>query len=542
MKLFYDKIYLYSERKDKEADVMLKKKFIALLSASVLAVTTAATACIISPAAVNESEQNAVAEYSYQLRKETEYDSLYTKNATQQLIGVNYDQLYTTDLTDPDTGKPMTASSSAISSALEAVNKEVRDDDKPFVKQNAKAARRLYRENKKDGTFAPFVCTDTLTPVRSDSTVLSIKRNRYINADGAHGFRQVTALSFDLQTGKRLSLKDVLSYRNNSELSQTLANAVLKKYKASVFDTDAVGIAKRIKSLIKGDKYYSGSNDTKYLTWYLSRNGVTFFFNQYDIASYAAGTFSVTLSASKYPDMVKPGYTASSDSFIRDVKTHGDKVNGRKLSFKEKWDNDGFVTSLTIRYGKKSLKLTPYVFDYDAKLVSVPSGNYLYISTRAENDYQSLYVIDLGAKKLSASTYDFGFYDMIPTDPDHMIFASRGFTLGTIQLYRSYRVGTDGAPVANTKYYLADSPKLTLKKNVTLDVLDGTETDTTHQKAFAKGTTMHIFRITEDGRTADCLTDGGDLIRLGVDTDSYPQKINGTYDEDELIDGASFAG
>ena len=53
---------------------------------------------------------------------------------------------------------------------------------------------------------------------------------------------------------------------------------------------------------------------------------------------------------------------------------------------------------------------------------------------------------------------------------------------------------------------------------------------------------MKIFRVSDDQKTADCLTSTGDYVRLAVDTDAYPQKINGIYNEDELLDGASFAG
>ncbi len=47
---------------------------------------------------------------------------------------------------------------------------------------------------------------------------------------------------------------------------------------------------------------------------------------------------------------------------------------------------------------------------------------------------------------------------------------------------------------------------------------------------------------TDNKTTADCLTTDGDLIRLTVDQNAYPQKINGKYTEDELLEGAMFAG
>ena len=521
---------------------MLKNRFVALMTAAALVIAGTVPAVSV-PAAETVTEESTAAHYTYQLRKDTKFDSLYTKNAKRQLIGVRYDQLHSVNLVNPDNGSPLAVTSSAVSLALKTINKEVSDDDKPFVKQNTKAARKSYNylNKKSDGIFSPYVCTDELTPVRSDSRVLSVKRDRYINEDGAHGINTVTAYSFDPQTGKRLTLKDVLNYKSSDNLAGILAKEVVKQNSKKKLDLGTKNLKKKIKTLIKGDKYYKGTNDTKYLTWYVSRGGITFFFNPDDLASYAAGTFTVKLTSSKYPDMVKSYYTRAPKNYVRRV-TNGDKVNGQKLTFKEKWDKYDMLMSLTIKYGKKSLKLAPYCFETSTWSVNTASGRYIYINTRSENDYQSLYTIDLSAKILKAESHDFGLYDMIPSDPDHMIFQSRGYALSTMNIYRSYKASKDGKLAANTKYILCDSPVLTLKKDVTFDVPDSLTTDTTHKKAFVKGTTMKIFRVSDDQKTADCLTSTGDYVRLAVDTDAYPQKINGIYNEDELLDGASFAG
>lgn len=119
---------------------------------------------------------------------------------------------------------------------------------------------------------------------------------------------------------------------------------------------------------------------------------------------------------------------------------------------------------------------------------------------------------------------------------------TRGDILSTVTLSRTYSTGKSGIPAANNRYFLVNSsPTLTLKKNVSLDVLDSYTSETTHAKELAKGTKLTIFR-TDNKNTADCLTDDGNLIRLTVDQNEYPQKINGKYTEDELLEGAMFAG
>lgn len=271
----------------REVKIMNRKSFITILITATIALTG-----IVPAAPAFAKTVDTTPKYTYQLKNDPQYDSLYTKNQKQQLIGVTYDHLGTVTRTDPDTGVKEDAAT-AIDKALSTVNNEVAKDDRPFVKDNTKQARKDYKANKK--TFAPYVCTDDLTPVRADDHTLTVRRDRYIDQNGAHGLETVTAYSFDGATGKRLSLTDVMKYKSNDSLSGILAKEVLKKYGKTVLSTNEKSLKKKIKALFNS-KYYTGSNETKALTWYVDRGGITFFFNTDDIAPYAAGTFSIKLT------------------------------------------------------------------------------------------------------------------------------------------------------------------------------------------------------------------------------------------------------
>ena len=516
----------------REVKIMNRKSFFTILITGTIAFTG-----IVPVVPAFAKTADTTPKYTYQLKNDPQYDSLYTKNQKQQLIGVTYDQLGTVTRTDPDTGVKEDAAT-AIDKALSTVNNEVAKDDRPFVKDNTKQARKDYKANKK--TFAPYVCTDDLTPVRADDHTLTVRRDRYIDQNGAHGLETVTAYSFDGATGKRLSLTDVMKYKSNDNLSGIIAKEVLKKYGKTVLSTNEKSLKKKIKALFNS-KYYTGSNDTKALTWYVDRGGITFFFNTDDIAPYAAGTFSIKLTAKKYPE-INTYYTKAPKNYTRKVNAYSDSVDGKKLTISGHPDEYDTYNSLKVKYGKKSVTFTPYIYSFEPVLVVTSNKKYLYVNTHEENDYQSIYVIDLGAKKLRAKAVDLGFYGTILTDPDNMLLMTRGDILSTVTLSRTYSTGKSGIPAANNRYFLVNSsPTLTLKKNVTLDVLDSYTSETTHAKEFAKGTKLTIFR-TDNKTTADCLTTDGDLIRLTVDQNAYPQKINGKYTEDELLEGAMFAG
>ena len=122
---------------------MNRKSFITILITGTIALTG-----IVPVAPVFAKTADTTPKYTYQLKNDPQYDSLYTKNQKQQLIGVTYDQLGTVTRTDPDTGVKE-APATAIDKALSTVNNEVAKDDKPFVKDNTKQARKDYKAKKK---------------------------------------------------------------------------------------------------------------------------------------------------------------------------------------------------------------------------------------------------------------------------------------------------------------------------------------------------------------------------------------------------------
>lgn len=108
---------------------------------------------------------------------------------------------------------------------------------------------------------------------------------------GAHPSYEQLSYTYDLRTGKRLSVTDLLN----------LSEKEIKTYIAMAFNKEAakhpeIYFEDEIKALL----------DTKFnYRFYLGNDGFVFYFNPYEIAPYAAGVVHVTLSYEDSKNYIK---------------------------------------------------------------------------------------------------------------------------------------------------------------------------------------------------------------------------------------------
>lgn len=127
--------------------------------------------------------------------------------------------------------------------------------------------------------------------------------NTYQFTGGAHGMSVVNTFTFD-KNGE-IDIEEVLDLANGNgvKLTKLLAKKVLAQKSEVINETmlqDGLGISYLKSDGITIDKekchcdgFYMGSNFQKF---YISDNGITFLFDPYQIAPYAAGIVEVTLS------------------------------------------------------------------------------------------------------------------------------------------------------------------------------------------------------------------------------------------------------
>jgi len=118
------------------------------------------------------------------------------------------------------------------------------------------------------------------------SELISIGITSYLNTGGAHGNMNVTFLNFNPNTGNLLDLKDLIS-------NQTAFEDIAKKHFKKVTQiADETGY---------GD-YFFGEDFHLPANIGLNDEGVTLFYNVYEIASYAIGITEFTIPYNEVSD------------------------------------------------------------------------------------------------------------------------------------------------------------------------------------------------------------------------------------------------
>lgn len=115
-----------------------------------------------------------------------------------------------------------------------------------------------------------------------DKNYFSFYQEEYIYEGGAHGLPYRTGYVFDLQTGERLELKDIVA--NREEQLKEIITEYAEEYinrNPEIFWQDAVEIVREAAG-------YESS-------FYLTEDGIVFYYEPYMISSYAAGFQEITI-------------------------------------------------------------------------------------------------------------------------------------------------------------------------------------------------------------------------------------------------------
>ena len=138
-------------------------------------------------------------------------------------------------------------------------------------------------------SFATYALQRTVQVTRADSAVLSLTYIDYTYAGGAHGYTGLSGHSYDMRTGKELTLEDLLASDTDC-------------------DTFLAAASEQVRDLSKSGEYYGvgffdGYEDSisglfRADNWYFNDEGLVVIANPYELASYADGSLQFTLSYS----------------------------------------------------------------------------------------------------------------------------------------------------------------------------------------------------------------------------------------------------
>ena len=140
------------------------------------------------------------------------------------------------------------------------------------------------KEDKKNrgADFAPYEYKLEVEAVEVDGYV-TIKKTEVSFTGGAHPNTFISTETFDVETGKKAKLEDV-AQKLLGKSAKDVVKAAKEIFVEKVKEYDD--------EISKAEENVETLNEENY---YVSKDGITFFFNTYDIAPYAAGVIEATV-------------------------------------------------------------------------------------------------------------------------------------------------------------------------------------------------------------------------------------------------------
>lgn len=424
-----------------------------------------------------------------------------------------------------------------------------------FMDERVRSREEIYQEAIIDGAQAyrenpeftyTYEVEEKVSVRRADTRVLSLMLDGYYYVGGAYGAPYSMGAVFDTRTGEKLELEDVVT-----DVSRV--PDLVKEQLGNFWEMDM------LYEDLDLNKFFAENSDS--IQWTLDYNGITFYFNPYDIAPYASGMQIATISFSEHPEIVKAEYREVPESY------------GMELSFEKPCyfdaDNDGTLDEIVISaaeseyggYDTQSVFVNgvwyqdEYVeaFTIDPVLVHTADGrNYIYIENQGYNDYRINHVYDVnGGFPQKVGTVDGGLhyfinmeedYDTIQvlTDPDNFVLDTRTYLLGTADGHDTYHVDADGLPVKATDWYIINyNSEFTLMQDLTVPVVN--EAGYVNGEYDLKKGDKVVYYRTDGEEWGDVILPDGRIGRVITGRDDWMITVNGVYVED-VFDGLIFAG
>lgn len=390
-------------------------------------------------------------------------------------------------------------------------------------------------------SYLPYV-------TRADTVAMGVRSEYYSFTGGAHGYYGSFCYNFDSQTGCELALEDLVT--DTGTLTEILKAALRQEYAEYALDA--------------AESYFSNFLEGKYsLNWCFENEGVAFFFNPYDLGSYAEGRQVIHLRFADYPELFNPAYTVLSprravpftpDAVLPcDVGGDGTADTVQILSVPEE---EGYYYRFGVSLNGREL-FPEYGDGYsEESYLLYDHGKYfVYLFVTSDNDYVNLFVIDLASFTCSGSVNaydalldsDFGpeftsFTTTALTDPAEMLFASRVSVLGTWSGIKTYSAAENGFPVsADPDYAVTAMEGKELVNAVPFSgLLQTPEGGTGEKVTVPAGTTLRLARTDGHSYAVLELADGR-LVRTPYDRTAWPYLLDGV-DESLVFNFLPYAG
>ena len=518
---------------------------------------TAGTAAIQENSSAEETTTQAKESSAEETKAEEEGQENQENQDSAAIVPVTVDYSYDGDWKDQKTLfsskvaqiKLMDDSHEKLQDALKALNQSALDDQKSVIDENKEYAEQEYASNP---DMVEYTFDRDILVARSDETVLSMAVMEGSYLGGAHPFGMTTGRTYDTQTGKELSLKDVVS--DYDGIYEYVKKQLEENYDQSMFFEDYQDTLQKM--------FYDESGDYGTVQWTISQTGLSIYFNQYDLAPYVAGSQQVDISFKEQPQLFQSKYVVEKESYSKVIRENSScfaDVNGdgkeEEISYSVARDEYGFGGAITVTCDGQTFDTAEVdkdasdaygaygAYSSEGYVLHTSDGRtYLYLQHLDDNDYRYVNVFRLDQGRPSYVGYEgMAWYNTQILDPDSFMLYTRLDVLGTYYGMKRYHVDEAGLPASDDEaYVINESSMLRSTRDLAVTILEknGSETEAT----VPSGTGYTIFR-TDGASYADAhLNDGRDCrIQIKEGSRGWGWDIDGVSEE-ECFEWLPYAG
>jgi len=179
-----------------------------------------------------------------------------------------------------------------------------------------------------------------LSTIRSDEQAVTLLNSTDVYYMGAaHPGHILVAYNFNPETGEQIRLSSLGI--NGGDPSEDIIYLLARKFVDSQYSTDySYGMDNAVDDIayLLSEEIYSA-----YDNWYISGDTFVFISNEYNLASYAAGWFVITLTAEELEGVVDKKWFADGETYLPEGLRDGALVDGSTFVPDNDPENDGFT-------------------------------------------------------------------------------------------------------------------------------------------------------------------------------------------------------
>ncbi len=427
-----------------------------------------------------------------------------------------------------------------------------------------------YMDELDETSGMPWPYEDKLQLVRADDSVLSYMSSAYSYTGGAHGGTTIAGATFDVRTGEKLALKDVVS--DFDEFYDVV-------YK--MLEEDQEDYFEEWRDTVHRDLYEDSAENGAF-AWVLGPDYIRVTFGDYELGAFALGHVSKAVYAEDHPGLIKSEYVGgdslvceellSYESVFKDIDGDGEDEEIYIEVIPEYDETDDYVMNNEIKVNvvkdgktKTATNKTEDSFgddlDFKSAYLMETDGGYYYLlaDTMSYNDWEGLDVFDLNddaGPRYIGRTSTGALYGFVPFDADHVVLSTRVDVMGTYSVHRECYLSDEGEFIPYDDEYRVTYIDYTKYDDdvsdeydpysllTTADIEAYTDSDKGEKVTIPSGTRLHPVRSDGEEYMVFDMPDGSEaciFYDMERDPDEFERIINGKP-ESELFEMLPYAG